>query len=44
VQPIIEVTNMIWALRSYQSAQQLIEGDDGLLRRAIDTLTQQPVA
>ena len=44
VEPIIEVTNMIWALRSYQAAQQLIEGDDGLLRRAIDTLTQQQPA
>jgi flagellar basal-body rod protein FlgF len=44
VEPIIEVTNMIWALRNYQAAQQLIEGDDGLLRRAIDTLTQQQPA
>lgn len=44
VEPIIEVTNMIWALRSYEAAQKLIEGDDGLIRRAIDTLTQQQQA
>lgn len=42
VEPIIEVTSMMWALRNYQAAQQLIEGDDGLLRRAVETLTQQP--
>ena len=44
VQPIVEVTNMMWALRSYQAAQQLIEGDDGLMRKAVDTWTQQPQA
>ena len=44
VEPIVEVTNMMWALRNYQAAQQLIEGDDGLLRKAVDTLTQQPQA
>jgi flagellar basal-body rod protein FlgF len=44
VEPIVEVTNMMWALRSYQAAQQLIEGDDGLLRKAVDTWTQQPQA
>lgn len=42
VEPIVEVTNMMWALRNYQAAQQLIEGDDGLLRKAVETLTQQP--
>lgn len=44
VQPVVEVTNMMWALRSYQAAQQLIEGDDGLIRKAVDTWTQQPQA
>jgi flagellar basal-body rod protein FlgF len=41
VEPIVEVSNMITALRSYQSAQEVILGDDGLLRKAIDVLTDQ---
>jgi flagellar basal-body rod protein FlgF len=41
VEPIVEVSNMIVALRSYQSAQEVILGDDGLLRKAIDVLTDQ---
>jgi flagellar basal-body rod protein FlgF len=41
VEPIVEVSNMIMALRSYQSAQEVILGDDGLLRQAIDVLTDQ---
>ena len=41
VEPIVEVSNMIVALRSYQSAQEVILGDDGLLRQAIDVLTDQ---
>ena len=41
VEPIVEVSNMITALRSYQSAQEVILGDDGLLRQAIDVLTDQ---
>ena len=44
VEPIVEVTNMMWALRNYQAAQQLIEGDDGLLRKAVNTLSQEPQA
>lgn len=39
VRPVVEVTNMIWALRSYQSATEVTKGEDGLLREAIDTLT-----
>ena len=41
VQPIIEVSNMIMALRNYQSAQEVVLGGDGLLRKAIDVLTDQ---
>ena len=41
VEAIVEVSNMIMALRSYQSAQEVILGDDGLLRKAIDVLTDQ---
>lgn len=41
VEPIVEISNMIWAMRSYQAAQQVIIGDDGLLRKAIDVLTDQ---
>ncbi len=41
VESIIEVSNMITALRSYQSAQEVILGDDGLLRKAIDVITNQ---
>ena len=41
VEPIIEVSNMINALRSYQSAQEVIVGDDGLLRQAISVITDQ---
>jgi flagellar basal-body rod protein FlgF len=41
VEPIVEVSNMIWALRSYQAAQEVVLGDDGLLRKAIDVLTDQ---
>tara|TARA_R110000787_G_scaffold19614_5_gene58656 strand:- start:82 stop:804 length:723 start_codon:yes stop_codon:yes gene_type:complete len=41
VEPIIEISNMITAMRTYQSAQQFIVNDDGLVRKAIDTLTAQ---
>ncbi|MGH3262257.1 MAG: flagellar basal body rod C-terminal domain-containing protein, partial [Trebonia sp.] len=44
VQPIVEMTDMIKALRSYQAAQQLIEGNDSLMRNAITTWTEQPQA
>lgn len=40
VQPIVEVTNMISALRSYQSAQEVIKTENGRLMEAIRTLTQ----
>jgi flagellar basal-body rod protein FlgF len=40
IQPIIEVSNMIVALRSYQSAQEIIKGEDGILREAIKILTE----
>jgi flagellar basal-body rod protein FlgF len=41
VQPIIEITNMIAAMRSYQSAQQTVVNDSGLIEKAIDVLTNQ---
>jgi flagellar basal-body rod protein FlgF len=41
VEPIVEVSNMITALRSYQSAQEVILGDDGLIREAIKVITDQ---
>ena len=41
VQPIIEITNMIAAMRSYQSAQQTVVNDSGLIEKAIDVLTKQ---
>ena len=41
VEPIVEIANMITALRSYQSAQQVVVGDDGLVRNAIEVLTDQ---
>lgn len=44
VQPIIEVTNMIEALRAYQSAQKLIEAELELQDETITTLTQSPSA
>jgi len=40
VRPVVEVTNMIWALRSYQAATEVTIGADGLLRKTIDILTQ----
>lgn len=41
VKPVVEITNMIWAMRSYQAAQEVIKGDDGILREAIDVITDQ---
>ncbi|MPY72141.1 MAG: flagellar basal-body rod protein FlgF [Alphaproteobacteria bacterium] len=41
VQPIIEVSNMMTALRSYQSAQEVIKQEDGRLMEAIKTLTEE---
>ena len=43
VRPVVEVTNMIWALRSYQAATEVTVGEDGLLRKAIDVLTDTTV-
>ena len=40
VQPIIEMTKMINALRSYQGAQKIIENEHERLRSAIDKLTR----
>lgn len=40
VRPVIEVTNMIWALRSYQAATEVTVSADGLLRKAIEILTE----
>jgi len=41
VEPIVEITNMITALRSYQGAGEFISSDDRLLRDAIQVLTDQ---
>ena len=41
VEPIIEVTRMIDALREYQSAQRLIQNEHERQRRAIQTITKE---
>lgn len=40
VRPVVEVTNMIWALRSYQAATEVTVSEDGLLRKTIEVLTE----
>ena len=40
IKPIVEVTNMIGALREFQSAQQMIEEEHKRQLTAIDTLTK----
>ncbi len=44
VQSIIEVTNMIAALRSYQAAQKIIDAELALQNQTIDTLTDTTTA
>lgn len=44
VQPIIEVTNMIEALRAYQAAQKLIDAELALQSQTIKTLTETSTA
>lgn len=39
VRSVVEVTNMIWALRSYQVATEVTVNEDGLLRKTIEVLT-----
>ncbi len=41
VQPIIEITRMIKAMRSYQGAQSLIDREHDRQRQAIDKLTRE---
>ncbi len=41
VEPILEITNMIAAMRSYQSAQNKIVDDSGLIQKAISVLTDE---
>ena len=41
VQPILEITEMMHAMRSYQSAGKFIESEHGRQRRAIDRLTRE---
>jgi len=41
VKPVVEITNVIWAMRSYQAAHEVVKGNDGILRDAIDTITNQ---
>lgn len=43
VRPVVEVTNMIWALRSYQAATEVTVNEDGLLRKTIEVLTDTTV-
>ena len=38
VEPIVEMTNMINVLRSYQSSQKLLDTDHDLIRKAIESL------
>ena len=38
VEPIVEMTNMINVLRSYQSSQKLLDTDHDLIRKAIERL------
>ncbi len=41
VKPVVEISNMIWAMRSYQAAHEVVKGNDGILREAIDVITDQ---
>lgn len=41
VQPILEITEMMNALRSYQGASKLIENEHERMRRAIDRMTRE---
>lgn len=41
VQPVMEISRMIQAMRSYESAQTLIEREHELQRKAIDKLTRE---
>lgn len=41
VKPVVEITNMIWAMRSYQAAHEVVKGNDRALREAIDVITDQ---
>jgi len=40
VEPIVEMTNMINVLRSYQSSQKLLDTDHDLIRKAIESLAK----
>jgi flagellar basal-body rod protein FlgF len=40
IKPIVEITNMIGAMRQFQSAQQMIEEEHKRQLTAIDTLTK----
>lgn len=40
VQPVLEITRMIEVMRKYQSASQLIETGDDMVRKAIDQLAR----
>ena len=41
VKPIIEITRMIRAMRSYQGAQNMIDREHERQRKAIDKLTRE---
>ena len=40
VQPIVEITKLMGLQRAYESAQQIIEGEDNRIRNAIDKLSR----
>ena len=40
VEPIIEITKMMYALRAYQSAQRIVDAEDRAQSQTINTLTQ----
>lgn len=41
VKPIVEITRMMRAMRSYQAAQSLVDGEHERQRKAIDKLTRE---
>ena len=41
VKPVIEITRMIKAMRSYQSAQAMVDREHDRQRQAIDKLTRE---
>ena len=40
VQPVVQITEMIGAMRRYQSAQRIVDMEGERVRRAIQSLTR----